>query len=229
MMAKNILVVGDSHEPFCKSGYLEFCQRIHKELKCDEVIHVGDLVDNHAISYHEHDPNGRSPIDEMEQTDKALQRWFKAFPSVKLCRGNHDHLVDRKGKTNGLPTRCFKDFRDIWNLPKSWKDDFHFIIDGVKYTHGTGYSGRMGHLNCAMDNRMSCVIGHLHSSAGIEYSANELDCIWGMNVGCGIDRKAYAFEYGRDIKQKPVLAAGVVEYTRYGTNPRLFRMELNKA
>lgn len=225
-MAKNILVISDTHAPFIKEGYLEFCQRIHKELKCTEVIHIGDLVDNHAISYHEHDPNGWSPADEMEETDKVLRKWFKAFPSVKVCRGNHDHLQDRKGKTVGLPARCFKDFRDIWQLPKGWKDDFSFVIDGVKYTHGTGYSGRNGHLQCAIDNRMSCVIGHLHSTAGIEYSANEVDCIWGMNVGCGIDKKAYAFDYGRDFKLKPIISCGVVEYTKYGANPRLFRMDI---
>jgi hypothetical protein len=29
-------------------------------------------------------------------------------------------------------------------------------------------------------------------------------------VACGIDRKAYAFNYGRDFKDKPVLGCGVV-------------------
>lgn len=222
----NVLVIGDLHAPFIKSGYLEFCKRIHKELKCTEVVQIGDLVDNHAISYHEHDPNGWSPADEMAQTDLVLQKWFKAFPSAKLCRGNHDRLPDRKGKTVGLPQRCFKDFRDIWQLPKAWKDDFQFVIDGVKYTHGTGYSGRGGHLQCAVDNRMSCVIGHLHSTAGIEYTANEVDCIFGMNVGCGIDKKSYAFDYGKDFKLKPIISCGVVEYTKHGANPRLFRMDL---
>ena len=177
------------------------------------------------MSFHDHDPNGRSPADEMKLTDAHLLKWFKAFPVARLCLGNHDRLVDRKGKTNGLPERCFKKFRDIWNLPLDWIDDFSHEIEGVKYMHGTGYSGRMAHLNAAIDNRMSCVIGHLHSTAGIEYSANDVDCIWGMNVGCGIDKKAYAFDYGRDFKLKPIISCGVVEYTKYGANPRLFRME----
>lgn len=226
MANKSILVIGDTHAPFVLDGYLEFCQRIHRELKCSDVVHIGDLVDNHSISYHEHCPDGYSPADEMRQTDAILKKWFKAFPTAYLCRGNHDALVNRKGKTNGLPERCFKEFRDIWGLPKGWKDDFHFTIDDVKYTHGTGYSGRNAHLQCAVDNRMSSVIGHLHSTAGIEYSANEVDCIFGMNVGCGVDRKSYAFDYGKDFKLKPIISCGVVEYTKHGANPRLFRMDL---
>lgn len=225
-MPKRILVVGDTHIPFEHRDYLDFCIRIHKQLKCTDVVHIGDLVDNHAISYHEHDPNGQSPLDEMKMADKKLQKWFKAFPKASLCRGNHDRLVDRKARTNGLPERCFKDFREIWNLPDGWKDDFSFIIDNVKYTHGTGYSGRGGHLQCAVDNRMSCVIGHLHSFAGIEYSANERDCVFGMNVGSGVDRHSYAMEYGRDFKLKPIISCGVVEYTKWGANPRLFKMDL---
>lgn len=223
---RTVLVCGDLHLPFERKDYLDFCKRIHKTFKCTDVVFIGDLVDNHAISYHEHDPDGWSPADEMSETDKHLEKWFKAFPVAMVCRGNHDRLVDRKGKTNGLPTRCFKDFRDIWNLPRKWKDDFSFIIDGVKYTHGTGYSGNLAHLKAAQDNRMSTVIGHLHSVCGIDYTANERDCIWGMSVGCGIDRKAYAFDYGRDFKAKPVLACATVEYTKYGANPRLFRMDI---
>lgn len=225
-MDKRVFVIGDTHEPFAHRDYLDFCIRIHKYFKCTHVVHVGDLVDNHAISYHEHDPNSWSPADEMREADEKLEKWFKAFPKVLLCRGNHDRLVDRKGKTNGLPQRCFKEFRDIWNLPKDWKDDFCHIIDDVKYIHGTGYSGKMAHLQAAQDNRMSTVMGHLHSVCGIEYTANEIDCIWGMSVGCGIDRKSRAFDYGMDAKHKPILACGIVEYTRYGVNPRLFRMEM---
>jgi predicted phosphodiesterase len=221
-----VLVISDTHLPYEHPNYLDFCKWIHKTFKCTDVVHIGDLVDFHSISYHEHDPDGWSPDDEMSETDSHLSKWFKAFPNVKLCRGNHDRLVDRKSKTVGLPSRVFKSFRDIWRLPKGWVDEFTFCIDNVKYLHGTGYSGDFAHLKAAHDNRMSVVMGHLHSSCGIEYSANEEDCVFGMNVGCGIDRHALAFEYGRDFKKKPVLSCGIVEYTKHGPNPRIFKMDL---
>lgn len=135
-------------------------------------------------------------------------------------------LVDRKGKTNGLPSRVFRPFREIWDLPKGWIDDWEFVIDNVKYVHGTGYSGKTGHIQAAVDNRMSCVIGHIHSACGVNYVANNIDMIFGMNVGCLIDRKAYAFAYGKDFRNKPILACGVVSYTKRGINATIYPMQL---
>jgi len=219
----SVLIVGDTHFPFVKKGYLEFCLDIKRRVKCEQVVHIGDLCDNHAISYHEHDPNGRSPIDEMVEADKHLKQWFKAFPSLFLCKANHD-LVDRKARTEGLPDRLFRPFREIWGLPNGWKNEFNFDIDGVVYQHGTGYSGDNAHLKAAYNNRASTVIGHTHSGAGVGYIANEKDCIFGMNVGCGIERNTYAMNYGRDFKKKPIISCGVV--TDHGQYCQIFTMPL---
>jgi predicted phosphodiesterase len=219
----SVLVIGDTHFPFVKKGYLDFCLDIKRRVKCEQVVHIGDLCDNHAISYHEHDPNGRSPIDEMTEADKHLKEWFKAFPSLFLCKANHD-LVDRKARTEGLPDRLFKPFRDIWQLPNGWKNEFNFEIDGVIYQHGTGYSGDTAHIKAAYNNRQSTVIGHTHANAGVGYIANEKDCIWGLNVGCGVDRHSYAMNYGRDFKKKPIISCGVV--TDHGQFCQVFTMPI---
>jgi predicted phosphodiesterase len=219
----SVLIIGDTHFPFVKKGYLDFCLDIKRRVKCEQVVHIGDLCDNHAISYHEHDPNGRSPIDEMTEADKHLKEWFKAFPSLFLCKANHD-LVDRKARTEGLPDRLFKPFRDIWKLPRGWKNEFAFEIDNVRYQHGTGYSGDNAHLKAAYNNRQSSVIGHTHANAGVGYIANEKDCIFGMNVGCGIDKDTYAMNYGRDFKKKPIISCGVV--TDHGQYCQIFTMPI---
>lgn len=206
----NVLIIADTHLPFEHDDYLDFCKQTHKKFHCTRVIHIGDMVDNHSISYHEHDPNGWSPIHEMEATDIILKKWFKAFPKLTLTRGSHDALVDRKGKTVGLPRRCFKPFRDIWNLPDGWIDVFDVEIDGVIYKHGNKMSGETAALRAAKANRQSTVTGHTHSHAGVMYDASEKDCIFGMGVGCGINRKKYAFAYGKDFPKKPILGCGVV-------------------
>ena len=210
-MKGNIGIVGDTHIPFERPDYLNFCIEIFDRCKCKKIVHIGDLVDNHAISYHEHDPDGKSPKDEMEEVDKHLKRWFGTFSEMYLCLGNHDKLVSRKSKTFGLPNRAIKSFREIWNLPIGWREDYSWEFDGVRYTHGTGLSGQHAHIKAAEQNRQSTVIGHMHSGGGqISYLVSENDRIFGMNVGCGIDRKTYAFEYGRDFIKKPVLGCGVV-------------------
>lgn len=220
----HVLVVSDTHIPFEKKGYLEFCVSIQQRVKCATIIHIGDLVDNHAISYHEHDPNSRSPSDEIKEAKVRLKEWFGAFPRLFLCRGNHDRLVDRKGRTVGLPEEVFRPFRDIWGLPEGWEDDWCFKIDNVLYTHGTGLSGPNAHVKAASQNRMSTVIGHTHSTGAINYLVSEKDRIFGMNVGCGIDRKSYAFAYGRDFTAKPVLGCGVV--TDQGKYAQFFPLDL---
>jgi len=222
----NTLVIGDTHIPFEHQEYLPFCKRVQKAWKCSRVVHIGDLVDNHAISYHEHDPDGWSPLSEMEEADSHLAPWFKAFPKLYLCRGNHDSLVNRKGKTVGLPTRCFAEFRDIWKLPIDWFDSFEWEFDNVIYKHGTGSSGKYAHVQCAVDARQSCVIGHTHATAGVEWLANSKEIIFGMNVGCGVDRKTYAFKYGKDFRRKPILGCGVVSVSSKGTNAQFVPMTL---
>ncbi len=220
---KKVLIIADTHLPYEHENYLEFCKEVGRKEKCNIVVHIGDLVDNHSISYHEHSPDLWSPAQEMEVVDGKLKHWFKAFPEVLLCRGNHDNLVDRKAKTVGLPKRCFKAYRDIWNLPKKWKDAFSYEIDGVIYQHGTGSTGKLGHLNLAIANRSSTVCGHAHSFAGIAYTASPKDCIFGMNVGSGIHTKSLAFAYGADFKHKPIIACATVEDSK---NPKLHIMEL---
>ena len=67
-------------------------------------------------------------------------------------------------------------------------------------------------------------MGHTHSVGGIEWSANEKDIIFGMNVGSGISRHKYAFAYGKDTRRKPVLGVGVV--TDRGRHAQFMPMDL---
>jgi len=224
-LKNTIGVIGDLHLPFSRPDYLNFCISIFDRCKVKTVVHIGDLVDNHAISYYEHNPNGLSPQDEMEEVDRHLKRWFGAFPTLHLCLGNHDKMCSRKARTAGLPDRVFRSFREIWDFPLGWQDAFSWEFDGVRYMHGTGLSGKNAHIKAAEQNRQSTVIGHVHSGGGqISYLVSENDRIFGMNVGCGIDRKQYAFEYGVDYLKKPVLGCGVV--TDKGKYCQFFPMDL---
>lgn len=63
---KNVLIIGDTHMPFEHKHYLEFCVETKKKYKCNTILHIGDTVDLHSISYHEHDPNLWNPLEEMK-------------------------------------------------------------------------------------------------------------------------------------------------------------------
>lgn len=205
-----VLIIGDLHAPFIRKGYLEHCISVKEKYKCDTVVFIGDLVDNHGVNYFEHDPDGYSIGDEYKASLLIIKQWYKAFPKAYFLFGNHDLLIFRKAFTAGLPKTWLKTFENIFEIPKNWKLGFHHIIDNVYYTHGTGLSGDNAAMKIAIQNRQSAVIGHLHSVANIKYSASYKDLIFAMTVGCGIDYKAYAFNYGKDIPAKPIISCGVV-------------------
>ena len=49
---KNVLVIGDIHEPFTLEGYLEFCKEQYDRFNCDTVVFIGDIIDNAFSSFH---------------------------------------------------------------------------------------------------------------------------------------------------------------------------------
>jgi predicted phosphodiesterase len=203
-------IIGDTHEPFCHPQYREFCYKTFNQFKVSKIAHSGDEADNHALSFHEHNPNGDSPEAEAERAMKNLEKWYKTFPEVTVMVGNHSALPYRQATAAGIPNRYIRTYEEIWHAPKGWKWVMETEIDHVKYTHGTGCSGQNGAINKAIRSRQSAVIGHIHSFGGVNYHASENDLIFGLNVGCGIDTRAYAFEYGKNFVNKPTLGCGIV-------------------
>ena len=61
----NVIFLPDLHAPFIKEGVLEFCKEQQLKYNCGQVILAGDILDGHAWSYHEHDPDGLSVGDEL--------------------------------------------------------------------------------------------------------------------------------------------------------------------
>lgn len=211
LKSHRVLVIGDTHIPFEHPRYFEFIRQTYDEFTCDTVVHIGDLVDNHAISYHEHNPDGLSPGDELKQAIRVLEtKWYKYFPNVRVCMGNHDELIYRKGVTNGLPKSAFLPINQLLHAPSGWVWDFTHELDHVLYQHGTGTSGKTAHITRSLGNRQSTVIGHVHSHAGVAYTASQKDLIFGMNVGCGLNIRSYAMLYGKDFVNRPTLGCGIV-------------------
>ena len=223
LIKKTVMIIGDTHIPFVHPNYLKFCCNVRDKYNPDIIVHIGDLIDNHAISYHEHDPDGYSAGGEIIKARKELKKWIKEFPKMLICRGNHDILPARKAKTMGIPRVMLKEHNEIWDLPDTWEWQEYFEIDDVRYVHGSGKAGKYMHVLWAQENRQSTVSGHGHSSAGVEYMASHNSLIFGMGVGCGIDIKKYAFEYGKDYARRPILGCGIVEK---GINAKFIPMKL---
>lgn len=226
-LKSRVLAFGCTHLPYEEPNFLEFTKEVQDEYGCGTVVHLGDIVNNGQIGYHEKEPDLRSPTDEYKQALVKMKEWYKAYPNMYLTWGNHDLLPQRKGKTIGLPSHHIKSFREAWGLPKGWQDGFRFIIDNVVYEHGTGRSGKHAAINLAISSRMSSAMAHIHSNFSVTYNASHKDCIFGLAVGCGVDNNAYeasiAFSYGRNYINKPIVGCSVIEN---GEDPINIRMRL---
>lgn len=209
---KNVLVIGDLHEPFCLNGYLEHCIKTYKQYNCNEVVFIGDIIDNHASSYHETDPDGLNAGEELKQAVKNIQKWYKAFPKAHVIIGNHDRIIMRKAYSSGLSKMWIKDYNEVLGTP-GWKFVESIEIDDVLYIHGEGGTAR----SRIKSDLQSTVQGHLHTQCYVDWIVGNRFKVFGMQVGCGIDHKAYAMAYAKAGK-KPVIACGVVLNGKTATN-----------
>ena len=212
-----VLVIGDCHAPAMLDDYPSFLRKIYDKHDCNRVVHIGDLVDWNAISYHEKDPKMPSAAEEYKKAMKQVRKLHKAFPKVDFLVGNHDSLPMRKAQTIGLPEEVIKDFGSLWGLD-GWTihPRYHdLVIDDVIFRHGDkGKGGQQAAYKNAQAEFSSLVQGHLHSQAGVIYHANKEQCVFGMQVGCGCDHNHPAMNYGRVYAAKPIVGCGVVYNSR---------------
>ena len=201
---KNVLVIGDLHEPFCLDNYLSHCIETYNKYKCNEVVFIGDIIDNHASSYHETDPDGHSAGQELKMAIQRIKQWYQAFPKATVIIGNHDRLIMRKAYSSGLSKMWIKDYAEVLGTP-GWNFTESIEIDDVLYIHGEGGTARAR----VRRDLQSIVQGHLHSQAYIDWCVGAKFKLFGMQVGCGIDHKSYAMAYGKE-GPKPAIACGVV-------------------
>ena len=196
---RNILVIGDLHEPFCLDSYLEFCIDQYETYNCNQVIFIGDILDNHAFSYHEPDVNGDSAGLELEKSIVKVAEWYKAFPIADVCIGNHDRMASRKAMTGGIPAAWIKSYNEVLNTP-NWNWVESVIYDDVLYEHGEGGQAQTK----AKNNLMSSVCGHTHTEAYTRWYVGKRYRVFAMQVGCGVDSSTYAAAYAKNFKKQAI-------------------------
>ena len=211
-MGLSILVIPDTQAPFHHPDTIPFLKAVKRKYKCKEVVHIGDEIDFSPISTSfMPDPDGIGFKEEFKQAIAFMKKLYKAFPKVKVCVSNHTMRPFKKASDAGLPSVFLKSYREFLQAPKTWEWRDEWEIDGILFIHGMGFSGQNGHVKAAEKHRQSTVIGHIHSSAGINYLNNRKNhLIFGFNVGCLIDLKSYAFNYGKNFPNKPTLGCGVI-------------------
>jgi len=200
---RRILVIGDIHAPFELKGYFEFCKETYSKYNCNQVIFIGDIIDNHYSSFHVSDPDGMGGGDELDYAINDISKWVEAFPVADVLIGNHDRIIMRKAFDSQIPKRWVKSYNDVLGTNWNWVD--RIVYDNVQYVHGEGGTARTKSKN----DMMSTVQGHIHTQAYVEWSVGRNFKVFGMQVGCGVDGTSYAAAYAKNFK-KQAIGCGVV-------------------
>lgn len=200
---RRILVIGDIHAPFCLDGYLDFCKDVYAKYNLNQVVFIGDILDNHYASYHETDPNGMSGGTELEYAIAQVTKWADAFPIADVIIGNHDRIIMRKAFSSSVPMEWIRSYNEVLGTDWDWSE--RVVYDNVQYVHGEGGTARTK----AKNDMMSTVSGHIHTQAYCEWLVGRNFRVFGMQVGCGIDADSYGAAYARHFKRQAI-GCGVV-------------------
>jgi len=223
-MNKRILVISDLHIPYHRPDSFDFLKEIKKEFKPDTIINIGDEIDSHALSFHDHNPDLFSAGHELAKARDCIKELESIFPEMTLLDSNHSSLVYRRALKSGIPKGYLKDYNDFLNVKKwNWVDNLTLTLPNKQrcfFTHGISADV----VKVSQINAMSCVQGHFHSKFSISYWANPDALYFAMQVGCLIQQTHMAFTYSKNFKTKFIMGCGMI----IDSNPRLMPMVLNK-
>jgi hypothetical protein len=223
-MFKSILIISDTHIPYHHPDLIPFLTKIKKEYKPDKIVHIGDEIDKHAMSFHDSDPDLPSAGDELKQSLPIIKELEKLFPDMDLLDSNHGSLVYRRALKYGIPKAYLRNYNEFLEVGKRWKwhDDLTLKTPSgpVYFCHGKVADV----LKLAQSMGMSCVQGHYHSSFNIKYYGNSLGLYFGLQVGCLINKDSLAFRYNKTQRARPIIGLGMI----INGLPKLVPMVLDK-
>lgn len=211
MKNETVLVISDMHIPFHHQDAIPFLKEIKKVYKPDRVVCIGDEVDNHAMSYHDSDPDLMSAGDELRAARKVIKEVEKIFPIMDLVDSNHGSLYYRKAKTNGIPQCAILPYNALLGVGDGWKwhNELSIKLSNGQYCYF--HHGRAADVTkVSQGHGMNSVQGHYHEKFKIEYWGNSLGLYWGLQVGCLIDDDSYAMAYNNTNLKRPIIGCGII-------------------
>lgn len=209
------MAIGDTQIPFMHQDAIPFLKAIYKKYKPNHVVQIGDLFDQYFANAWGKSPAADSTMQELEAgLDQLHTEFLPIFGKtpVTIIIGNHDERIFKRADEAGIHSKFMKTMREIYELPEKIDLTYSKVIDGVTYIHGhtTKCTAQTATEVLTHEYETPVVYGHFHSRANITFLANRRRLVWGFNLGCLIDRHAYAFSYGANYKDKPILGCGIV-------------------
>jgi len=213
MKYSRILIISDTHAPYMHPDAVPFLKAMKQKYKPQKVVHIGDEIDGHSWSYHESSTNLPSADRELELAIDQLEGLYNLFPKVDVVESNHGSLHKRKAKTGGIPKKFIVGYREALEAPQGWNWHDRLVLklcnnEEVMFVHGIGANI----LNVIKDLGMNVVQGHYHTKlwAVQMYMHSLRKSLFGLQVGCLINSRIAAFDYGKQISKQVAIGAGSI-------------------
>lgn len=228
MSNKNLVILafGDLHVPYQHIDAIPFLRACHKEYQPTRCVNLGDMVDCHALSFHESDPDLNSPGQELKSAVYELQELYDFIDELDSVDSNHSSLFYRRAKYAGIPRDVLRSYRSILHAPAkyNWHLDLTIKLPNKKelyFHHGLGSNASLVAKNFGGINYLQ---GHYHSRFFIDYVHSNKSTFWAGNTGALCDDQSLAMAYGRNTYKKSVLGAVLI----VDSKPLLIPMVLDK-
>ena len=219
-----IYCLSDPHFPYHHVDSFAFHKAVKKKYRPDKIICLGDELDNHKGSFHEHIPDLPSWEDELQKGIDCIHELEAIFPKMDVLESNHGSLWFRKASAAGLPRRLLRSYEEVLGT-KQWKWHFDLI---VKMSNGQPvYFHHSKSVNCLKTSQsmgMCAVQGHHHNLFSIQYWATPLGLYWALQLSCMADKDSLAQSYGKNNLQRPIVGNGII----LNGQPKLLPMVLNR-
>jgi predicted phosphodiesterase len=176
---ERILILPDTHAPFHDERAWALAMKAGKAFRPDRVVHLGDLWDFYAISFHPKSPERKSNLEaEIASGCERLDEMAALGASrLDITLGNHEYRWDRYLTQNAPDLYNFLKFGDVvrfrergWHVTP-YKD--HLTIGKLHLTHEVGFCGKDAHRKSRQEFEGNVVIGHTHGLSS-EYKSTIL-------------------------------------------------------
>lgn len=210
MANERILVISDTHCPYNHMDTIKFLSAIKDKYSPDKIIHIGDEVDFHAMSFHPSDASLYSAGDELKKAREVIWQIEELFPRVTVIESNHGSLAYRKALVSGIPKEILRPYKSVLDV-KHWKwvPYLEMTLPNKQpcyFVHGLSANTR----TLMTSKMMSAIQGHYHEKFEIVYQGNGERLNFGMTVGCLIDDNSMAFHYNKVFAKRPIIGCGMI-------------------
>jgi len=209
---KTVMLFGDIHLPYHHPDAFDFLKAVKKKYKPTRSICMGDLVDNHAISFYTSNPDLASSGDELEMAKYYMVELYDIFPKLDILQGNHDKLPIRQARNIGLSTRYIRDNHEVFDMPKDWKWHLEMNIELPNYGNlWLRHNLKTSAIEVAKYYNTSFAQGHYHERFECIWEMTKNKSVFGITTGCLVDDQSLAMEYNKVNMRRPQLGCVIIK------------------